>query len=48
MSFKLFKAKEEVKSQDKDKKFILRQIKKFKTDDKSKSNKKDHSMVAES
>ena len=37
---KLLKAKEQVKSQDKDKKSILGQIKSFKTDDKAKSNKK--------
>lgn len=43
LSSKLLKAKEQVKSQDKDKKSILRQIKSFKTDDKAKSNKKDHS-----
>ncbi|HEV5169750.1 TPA: DNA-binding protein, partial [Streptococcus pneumoniae] len=34
MSSKLLKAKEQVKSQDKDKKSILGQIKSFKTDDK--------------
>lgn len=47
LSSKLLKAKEQVKSQDKDKKSILRQIKSFKTDDKAKSNKKDHSKGAE-
>ncbi|MFR8734920.1 MAG: DNA-binding protein, partial [Clostridium perfringens] len=41
------KAKEQVKSQDKDKKSILKQIKSFKTDDKTKSTKKDHSKGAE-
>ncbi|HEO3147655.1 TPA: DNA-binding protein [Streptococcus agalactiae] len=40
---KLLKAKEQVKNQDKDKKSILGQIKSFKTDDKTKSTKKDHS-----
>ncbi|EEI82488.1 single-stranded DNA-binding protein, partial [Anaerococcus tetradius] len=44
---KLLKAKEQVKSQDKDKKSILGQIKSFKTDDKTKSTKKDHSKGAE-
>ncbi|KXB55149.1 hypothetical protein HMPREF1871_01213 [Gemelliphila asaccharolytica] len=43
MSSKLLKAKEEIKSQDKDKKSILRQIKSFKAEDKVKSNKEDHS-----
>ena len=47
LSSKLLKAKEQVKSQDKDKKSILGQIKSFKTDDKVKSNKKDHSKGAE-
>lgn len=47
LSSKLLKAKEQVKSQDKDKKSILGQIKSFKTDDKAKSNKKDHSKGAE-
>ena len=47
LSSKLLKAKEQVKSQDKDKKSILGQIKSFKTDDKNKSNKKDHSKGAE-
>ena len=47
LSSKLLKAKEQVKSQDKDKKSILGQIKSFKTDEKSKSNKKDHSKGAE-
>ena len=42
LSSKLLKAKEQVKSQDKDKKSILGQIKSFKIDDKTKSNKKDH------
>ena len=46
-SSKLLKAKKQVKSQDKDKKSRLGQIKSFKTDDKSKSNKKDHSKGAE-
>ena len=40
LSSKLLKAKEQVKSQDKDKKSILGQIKSFKADDKTKSNKK--------
>lgn len=47
LSSKLLKAKEQVKSKDKDKKSILGQIKSFKTDDKTKSNKKDHSKGAE-
>ncbi|HEQ6821008.1 TPA: DNA-binding protein [Streptococcus pyogenes] len=47
LSSKLLKAKEQVESQDKDKKSILGQIKSFKTDDKTKSNKKDHSKGAE-
>ena len=47
LSSKLLKAKEQVKSQDKNKKSILGQIKSFKTDDKTKSNKKDHSKGAE-
>ena len=47
LSSKLLKAKEQVKSQDKDEKSILGQIKSFKTDDKTKSNKKDHSKGAE-
>ena len=47
LSSKLLKAKEQVKSQDKDKKSILGQIKSFKTDEKSKSSKKDHSKGAE-
>ena len=47
LSSKLLKAKEQVKSQDKDKKSILGQIKSFKTNDKTKSNKKDHSKGAE-
>ncbi|HGA0347930.1 TPA: DNA-binding protein, partial [Streptococcus agalactiae] len=47
LSSKLLKAKEQVKSQDKDKKSILGQIKSFKTDDKAKSNKKDHSKGTE-
>ena len=46
LSSKLLKAKEQVK-QDKDKKSILGQIKSFKTDDKSKSNNKDHSKGTE-
>ena len=47
LSSKLLKAKEQVKSQDKDKKSILGQIKSFKIDDKTKSTKKDHSKGAE-
>ena len=47
LSSKLLKAKEQVKSQDKDKKSILGQIKSFKTDDKTKSTKKDHNKGAE-
>ncbi len=47
MSSKLLKAKKQVKSQDKDKKSILGQIKSFKTDDKAKSNKKVHSKGTE-
>lgn len=48
LSSKLLKANEqEVKSQDKDKKSLLGQIKSFKTYEKSKSNKKDHSKGAE-
>ncbi|EFO68199.1 hypothetical protein [Lactobacillus iners] len=47
LSSKLLKAKEQVKSQDKDKKSILGQIKSFKTDDKVKSNKKDYSKGTE-
>ena len=47
LSSKLLKAKEQVKSQDKDKKSILCQIKSFKTDDKTKSTKKEHSKGAE-
>ena len=47
LSSKLLKAKEQIKSQDKDKKSILGQIKSFKTDDKAKSSKKDHSKGAE-
>ena len=47
LSSKLLKAKEQVKSQDKDKKSILGQIKSFKTDDKAKSNKKEHSKGTE-
>ncbi|MGO3018660.1 MAG: DNA-binding protein, partial [Anaerococcus sp.] len=47
LSSKLLKAKEQVKSQDKDKKSILGQIKSFKTDDKTKSTKKDYSKGAE-
>ena len=47
LSSKLLKAKEQVKSQDKDKKSILGQIKSFKIDDKAKSNKKDYSKGAE-
>ncbi|MDS8038779.1 DNA-binding protein, partial [Streptococcus pneumoniae] len=41
------KAKEQVKSQDKSKKSILGQIKSFKTDDKTKSTKKDYSKGTE-
>ncbi|HEO5780751.1 TPA: DNA-binding protein [Streptococcus agalactiae] len=47
LSSKLLKAKEQVKSQDKDKKSILGRIKSFKTDDKTNSTKKDHSKGAE-
>lgn len=47
LSSKLLKAKEQVKSHDKDKKSILGQIKNFKTDDKTKSTKKDHSKGVE-
>ena len=47
LSSKLLKAKEQVKSQDKDKKSILGQIKSFKKDDKVKSNKKEHSKGTE-
>ncbi|MDU2575937.1 MAG: DNA-binding protein, partial [Finegoldia magna] len=49
LSSKLLKSKEQVKSQDKDKdkKSILGQIKSFKTDDKTKSTKKDHSKDTE-
>ena len=47
LSSKLLKAKGQVKSQDKDKKSILGQIKSFKIDDKAKSNKKDYSKGAE-
>ncbi|MDU0945663.1 MAG: DNA-binding protein, partial [Anaerococcus vaginalis] len=47
LSSKLLKAKEQVKSQDKDKKSILGQIKSFKTDDKTKSTKKEHSKGKE-
>ncbi|MBS6611033.1 MAG: hypothetical protein KH288_05660 [Peptoniphilus harei] len=47
MSSKLLKAKEQVESKDKDKKSILGQIKSFKTDDKVKSNKKEHSKATE-
>ena len=44
---KLLKAKEQVKSQNKEKKSILGQIKSFKMDDKTISNEKDHSKGAE-
>ena len=47
LSSKLLKAKEQVRSQDKDKKSILGQINSFKAEDKLKSNKKDHSKGAE-
>ena len=47
LSSKLLKAKEQVKSQDKDKKSLLEQIKSFKTDDKTKANKKNHSKDTE-
>ena len=47
LSSKLLKAKEQVESQDKDKKSILGQIKSFKSDEKTKSNKIDHSKGAE-
>ncbi len=41
LSSKLLKAKEQVKSQDKDKKSILEQIKSIKIEDKAKLNKKE-------
>ena len=44
---KHLKTKEQIKSQDKDKKSLLGQIKSFKTDDKTRSNKKDYSKCAE-
>ena len=47
LSTKLLIVKEQVKDQDKDKKSILGQIKSFKTDDKAKSNKKEHSKGTE-
>ena len=47
LSSKLLKAKEQIRSQDKDKKSILGQINSFKAEDKLKSNKKDHSKGAE-
>ncbi|MDU6824345.1 MAG: DNA-binding protein, partial [Intestinibacter bartlettii] len=47
LSSKLLKAKEQGKSQGKDKKSILGQIKSFKTNEKSKSNKRDYSKGAE-
>jgi len=47
LSSKLLKAKEQVRSQDKDKKSILGQINSFKAEDTLKSNKKDHSKGAE-
>ena len=47
LSSKLLKSKEQVKSQDKDKKSILGQIKSFKTDDKAKPSKIDHSKGEE-
>ena len=48
LSSKILKAKEQVKkSQDKDKKSILGQIKSFRIDDKVKSNKNDHSKGTE-
>ena len=46
LSSKLLKAKEQVKSQNKEKKSILGQIKSFKMDDKTISNKKYHSKGA--
>ena len=47
LSTKLLKAKEQVRSQDKDKKSILGQINSFKAEDTLKSNKKDYSKGAE-
>ena len=47
LSSKLLKEKEQAKSQDKSKKSILGQIKSFKTYDKAKSTKKEHSKGAE-
>nr|WP_244359505.1 hypothetical protein [Dolosigranulum pigrum] len=47
LSSKFLKAKEQVKSQDKSKKSLLGQIKSFKTDDKTKSTKKDYSKGTE-
>ena len=47
MSSKILKAIEQVKSQDKDKKSLLGQIKSFKTDDKTKANKKNYSKDTE-
>ena len=47
LSSKLLKAKEQIRSQDKDKKSILGQINSFKAEDKLKSNKKDHSKGTE-
>ena len=47
LSSKLLKAKEQVKSQGKDKKSILGQIKSFKTDDKTKANKRNYSKDTE-
>src|SRR5699024_7171039 len=46
-SSRILIAKEQVKSKDKDKKSILEQIKSSKTDDKTKSTKKDYSKCAE-
>jgi conserved domain protein len=47
LSSQLLKAKEQVRSQDKDKKSILGQINSFRAEDKLKSYKKDHSKGAE-
>ncbi|EPU57572.1 hypothetical protein SAG0302_10270 [Streptococcus agalactiae GB00012] len=47
MEYKDIRENLEEMSKDKDKKSILGQIKSFKTDDKTKSNKKDHSKGAE-
>lgn len=47
LSSKLLKSKEQVKSQGNNKKSILGQIESFKTDDKTKSSKKEHSKGTE-